>query len=516
MPLTKGTDMELFKATNISKRFGGVVALSGADFEFSGTKICGLVGANGSGKTTFARICAGLIKRDSGNFYINRKEVEINSPMDAKKYGIVLAHQNLSLVPDLTVWENIYLGHEEKQGKVFPNNRKARDLAAEILNDLVPGEISINSKLSSLSPAQKQLVEIAKALSQKPRLLILDEPTAPLEYFHVEKLFNRIKQLKEEEISIIFISHRLWEITRICDLVFVFRDGKTTGKVDFEKQPRDENIIVPLVTGSEICEVEFTRKEKRGLDSTKDILKLEDITFKDKLKKVNFDVKKGEIVGLGGLNGQGQEELVMLLAGALKPDSGKYLLMDKEVNIKHPGDAIKKGIYLVPGDRQEDGLFLEHDILKNVIYPRLTLKKEKFAMRLKELSDITKKIIDKISIQPPKVDMLVKNLSGGNQQKVVFGRWLQFKPNILLLNDPAKGIDIGAKNDLYKIVHELANKGTTIILYASSNEELVSNCDRVLIMFEGRIVDEINHEDLCDDKLIKSSLRVGKEASAAK
>jgi ribose transport system ATP-binding protein len=508
--------MELFKATNISKRFGGVVALSDADFEFSGTRICGLVGANGSGKTTFARICAGLVKRDSGNFYINGNEVEINSPLDAKKYGIVLAHQNLSLVPDLTVWENIYLGHEERQGIVFPNNRKAKDLAVEIFNDIVPGEISINSKLSSLSPPQKQLVEIAKALSQKPKLLILDEPTAPLEYFHVEKLFKRIKQLKEEKISIIFISHRLWEITRICDLVYVFRDGKTTGKVDFEKQPRDENIIVPLVTGSEISKIEFTRKEKRDLESNEEILRLEDITYKDKLKKVNFGVKKGEIVGLGGLNGQGQEELIMLLAGALRPDSGKYLLMGKEVNIKHPGDAIKKGVYLVPGDRQEDGLFLEHDILKNVVYPRLTLKKEKFAMKLRKLKNITKKIIKKISIQPSKVDMLVKNLSGGNQQKVVFGRWLQFEPNILLLNDPAKGIDIGAKNDLYKIVHELADEGTTIILYASSNEELISNCDRVLIMFEGRMVEEIHHEELCDDKLIKSSLRVGKEAGATK
>jgi ribose transport system ATP-binding protein len=516
MPLIKGIDMELFKATDISKRFGGVVALSGADFEFSGAKICGLVGANGSGKTTFARICAGLIKRDGGNFYINNKEVEINSPIDAKKYGIVLAHQNLSLVPDLTVWENIYLGHEERLGTVFPNNRKAKDRAAAILDDLVPGEISINSKLSSLSPAQKQLVEIAKALSQKPKLLILDEPTAPLEYFHVEKLFNRIRQLKEEKISVIFISHRLWEITRICDLVFVFRDGATTGKVDFEKQPRDENIIVPLVTGSEISKIEFTRKEKRDLESNEEILKLEDITYKDKLKKVNFSVKKGEIVGLGGLNGQGQEELIMLLSGALRPDSGKYLLMGKQVNIKHPGDAIKKGVYLVPGDRQEDGLFLEHDILKNVIYPRLTLRKERFAMRLKELVDITRRIINKISIQPPKVDMLVKNLSGGNQQKVVFGRWLQFKPDILLLNDPAKGIDIGAKNDLYEIVHELANKGTTIILYASSNEELISNCDRVLIMFEGKMVDEIHHKDLCDDKLIKSSLRVGKEVGATK
>ncbi len=503
--------MDLFKAENISKRFGGVIALSNANFEFTDSKICGLVGANGSGKTTFARICAGLIKKDSGSFNINGESVEINSPHDAKKYGIVLAHQNLSLIPDLTVWENICLGHEGRKNRIFPNNKEAKDLATEILNDLVPKEISINSKVLFLTPAQKQMVEITKALSQKPKLLILDEPTAALEYFHVEKLFKKIARLKEDNISIIFISHRLWEITRICDIVYAFRDGKTTGQIDFEKQSRDENIIVPLVTGSETKKVEFTKKEKRDLNDTESMLRLEDITYKNKLKKVNFSVKKGEVVGIGGLHGQGQEELIMALAGALQIESGNYYLQGEKLKLKHPGDAIKRGVYLVPGDRQEDGLFAEHSVLKNIIYPRFALKKERLIFRLRDFNNITNKIIKKISLQPPRKQMLVKNLSGGNQQKVVFGRWLQFKPEVLLLNDPAKGIDVGAKNDLYRIVKKLSYDGTTIILYASSNEELVCNCDRVLIMFEGKIVEEITHETLCDDKLIKSSLRVGQE-----
>ncbi|MBN2073226.1 MAG: sugar ABC transporter ATP-binding protein [Actinobacteria bacterium] len=503
--------MNLFEANNISKRFGGVVALIDAEFGFSGCKICGLVGANGSGKTTFARICAGLINKDSGNFYIDGETKDINSPFDAEKLGIALAHQNLSLIPDLTVWENICLGHELRKGKIFPGNKNSMDLSIEILNDLVPGEISINSKISTLNPAQKQIVEIAKALYRKPKLLILDESTAALEYFHVEKLFEKIKQLKEDGMSIIFISHRLWEIIKICDLLYVFRNGKTVGKIDFEKEPRDENLIVPLITGGDFCGINYIKKEKKNLIEKNVIIRFDEVSYRNKLNKVSFEIKKGEIVGIGGLHGQGQEELIMALSGAVPVESGKYYFEGKEFRSRHTLNAIRKGIYLVPGDRQKDGLFNNHSILRNIIYPRFTLKKERLFLKLKNLYKITGDIIKKISINPPESEMTVKNLSGGNQQKVVFGRWLQFQPKVILLNDPTKGVDIETKDSLYRIVNELSLKGTTVILYSSSNEEIICNCDRVFIMFEGKIVEEIEHEDICEDKLIKSSLRVGEK-----
>lgn len=505
----KDYKMNLFEANNVSKRFGGVVALSDAEFGFTGCKICGLVGANGSGKTTFSRICAGLIRKDSGQFCIDGKTIEIRSPLDAKKHGIALAHQNLSLVPDLTVWENICLGYEQRKGGIFPANKNSIDLSMEILNDLVPGEISINSKISALNPAQKQLVEIAKALSQKPKLLILDESTAALEYSHVEKLFEKIKQLKEEGMSIIFVSHRLWEVIRICDMVYAFRNGRTTGKVDFEKESRDENLIIPLITGDESSKIDFKKKEKRYLKEKDIVIKLEEISFKNKLNKVSFKIKKGEIVGIGGLNGQGQEELIMVLAGALPVDSGKYYLEGEHLVFNHTLKAIRKGIYLVPGDRQRDGLFNNHSIFRNIVYPRFTLKKDRLILKFNNLYEITRKIIKKISINPPESEMLVSNLSGGNQQKVVFGRWLQFQPKVILLNDPAKGVDIETKNSLYRIVNELSLMGTTVILYASSVEEIISNCDRVFIMFEGKIVEEIEYDDINEDKIIKSSLRIG-------
>jgi len=499
--------MELFEAKHISKRFEGVIALKDANLKIQGPKVCGLVGANGSGKTTFARICAGLIKSDSGEIFIDGNKVEIHSPFDARKFGIVLVHQNLSLIPELSVWENINLGHEKRSNKVFFDNKYARGIAEKVLKDLSSNEISLDDKVINLSPGHMQLVEIAKALSQNPKLLILDEPTAALEYFQVERLFKKIRELKDRGISIIFISHRLWEITDLCDIVYVFRNGETVGEIDFSKQERNENLIVPLVVGAS-GEIDYVKKDKRDLSNEEIRLEFKDISFAKKLKKINLKIRKGEVLGIGGLNGQGQEELLMIAAGILRPTGGKIYLDGKEIKFKHPLDAIKNGIFLVPGDRQRDGLFMAHSIFDNVIYPRFSNRKEKFVLNFKSLFQKTDEIIKKVSLVPSDKNLLVENLSGGNQQKVVFGRWLQFNPKVLILDDPAKGIDINAKNDLYRLVRDLSRDGTSVILYATSNEELINNCDRVLIMFEGEFVEEICHEEICDEKLIKSSLRV--------
>jgi ribose transport system ATP-binding protein len=466
------------------------------------------VGANGSGKTTFARLCSGLIKKDEGNFVIDGQRADINSPKDAKKFGIVLAHQNLSLIPDLTVWENISLGNEKRSWNTFLDNKAAKDRALRMLEDLVPGEISIDAKTASLSPAQKQMVEIAKAISKKPKMLILDEPTAALEYYHVEQLFKKVMELKENKVSIIFISHRLWEITQICDLVIAFRNGETVGTVDFESEERSAKLIIPLVAGEEGCEIDFEKKKARNLSSADTAIQLKNVNYRNVLKNVSMSVKRGEVLGIGGLNGQGQEELIMLMAGDLSATSGQIMLENASVITKHPRDAVRKGVYLVPGDRLEEGLLTQHDIFANVIFPRFCLKKDGLILNFKKLFGITDNIIQKTEIVPPERKMVVNNLSGGNQQKVVFGRWLQFLPKVLLLNDPAKGIDIQAKDTLYKLVHELTDQGTAVVLYASSNEELICNCDRVLIMFEGEIAEEISYDDLSDENLVKSSLRV--------
>jgi ribose transport system ATP-binding protein len=501
--------MKSFEAKGIQKSFGAVIALRDASVGFEGPQVCGLVGANGSGKTTFAKICCGLYEPDCGDIAIDGKQVKIDSPFDAAKRGIVLAHQNLSLAPDLTVWENIALGHETGKRMFFLDNDKARSDAQAILDDLIPGEILLDTKVESLSPAHKQMVEIAKAISQDPKLLILDEPTAALEYFHVEQLFKKIEELKADGISIIFISHRLWEITRICDLVFAFRNGEYIDTVDFSKQPRNNDLIVPLIIGEDTDRViSFDRKKQKSFEREEISISLDDVSDGKKLHNISFTAKKGEILGIGGLNGQGQEELINLMAGAMPATSGRILLEGKEINLRHPKDAVKRGIYLVPGDRNVEGLFRTHTILHNIAFPRYPLKREKSFLDYKRLTDISDNIIERMEIHPPNRNMTIDKLSGGNQQKVVFGRWLQFDPAVLLLNDPAKGIDIQAKDSLYTLTHELAAKGTTIILYSSGNEELISNCDRVLVMFEGRIVDELDYDDITDDNLVKSSLRV--------
>ena len=498
-----------FTGTHVSKRFEGVQALGDANLAFEGNTICGLVGANGSGKTTFARICAGLIRMDAGEIRIDGATVQLHSPQDARGLGIVLAHQNLSLIPDLTVWQNIRLGHEKRIGGVFLDDGEARAAAVKILEDLIPGEIDLDAKVSFLSPAHKQMVEIAKAVSQQPKLLILDEPTAALKYDHVEQLFRKVRDLKANGVSVIFVSHRLWEITRLCDIVIAFRNGETVGVVDFQKVPRNENLIVPLVTGENIKSIDVDKKQKKNFATGNFSLALQGVSVGTRVRNVSLGVKPGEVLGIGGLNGQGQEELIMLLAGATRARTGRILLDGAEVVLRHPRHALRRGIYLVPGDRIRDGLFVDHSVFTNVIFPRIPLQLSGFFLNMQKLFGITDQVISKASLTPARRSMSVRTLSGGNQQKVVFGRWLQFSPKVLLLNDPAKGIDILAKGQLYRLVHELAAGGTSVILYASSNEELIANCDRVLIMFEGSIAEEVGYEDICDEKLITSSLRVG-------
>jgi len=501
--------MKSFEATDVRKRFGGVVALHGVDLSFDGPMVCGLVGANGSGKTTFARICSGETPPDDGTLVVDGQKTVIRSPAEARRLGIVHVHQHLSLVPELTVWENISLGNESRSGGLFARNGIARERARSLLAELDIEDVSPDQKVATLSSENKQMVEIAKALQQDPRLLILDEPTAALGHFHVEKLFKKVGELKASGVSVIFISHRLWEIVRLCDIVYAFSSGRRTGLVDFRTQPRDENLIVPLVTGAgrDLSAEVAPARSRAPVAET--VLELRDVSYETKVQGIRLKAGRGEILGIGGLADQGQEELVLVISGMLRRTHGEVLLGGREIALRHPNEAVKNGIFLVPGDRQKDGLFMNLDVFENVIYPRFPLRNGSFFLDIAGLLRITESVARKLEVVPPDPKNPVSNLSGGNQQKVVFAKWLQFTPSILLLNDPAKGIDIQAKTALYRLVKELAAGGTTVVLYASAVEELRSNCDRVLIMFEGRIVDEIHGDRISDESILKSSLTAG-------
>jgi ribose transport system ATP-binding protein len=500
--------MNVLEAKGIKKSFDGVQALKSADFILKRASVCGLVGANGSGKTTFAKIVSGLLLPDGGELYINGIKIDLRSRVSTSTFGLSMVHQNLSLIPGMTILENITLGVEKVKRNGFIDKYSDREKVKELINNLNL-KLDLDQLSEDLSPSEKQLIEFAKAIFREPKILILDEATASLEYKEVEKLFEIINDLKSKGVSIVFISHRLWEVTKICDELVVFRNGETVETVNFETQARNGSLLIPLITGKE-DKLEEIKKEKKidNIKSDELALEVENITRGKKVRNISFKVRKGEILGLGGLNGQGQEELLLVLAGFLAKSSGKIKIDSKNVNIKHPKDTIRNRMFLVPGDRQTEGLFMGHDIFNNIIFPKVTQRKHKFLLNITLLKKETDEIIKKVSILPPDKDIIVSNLSGGNQQKVVVGKWLNLSPKILLLADPAKGVDIETRKNIYKIIYELTKRGTSVILYASDNEELIYNCDRVLIMFEGQIVDELVGSKISDENLLSSSMRI--------
>ncbi len=497
----------VLEAKQVRKKFGGVVALADASMTLEKGEVCGLVGANGSGKTTFARIISGLIKPDGGELYINGSKVDLQLGFEAEQFGIALVHQNLSLVPEMTIWENINLGREDTGKLGFVQIDRALNKAHEALRELAP-HLSVHERVKNLSPSQKQLVEVAKALSKHPQILILDEPTASLSFDQVKRLFEIINKLKKQGTSIIFISHRLPEVTEICDRLVVFRDGCSVGVIEREKINQGE--VVFLITGKRGEEIGKVKAKPESGETKADImLELEDISLENSKERINLQLKRGEIVGLGGLQGQGQEKILLILSGLLSPSTGNIKIEGKSVIIKHPRDAIREEMFLVPGDREREGLFLPHTVFFNLIYPQFSQRETKFFLPWKELESEADRIIDMVALVPPDKNMIVSNLSGGNQQKVVIGKWLAMSPRILLLNDPTKGVDVETRANFYQIVQGLTQKGTSVLFYSTDTDELVANCDRVLIMFEDKITQEICGEELCKERLLEASLRGG-------
>jgi ribose transport system ATP-binding protein len=503
--------MTVLEASHITKSFAGVRALADANFLLRSGEICGLVGANGSGKTTFARIMSGLLMPDSGTLRLYEKAVNLRSRMDAEHARMAMVHQNLSLVPEMTIWENIAMGREATRSGFLDN--RAAVAQAEAVMRTVDVKIPVHERVKNIAPDEKQLVEICKALAKDPRILILDEPTASLDFHQVESLFRAVRALKERGVAIIFISHRLYEIAKICDRLVAFRNGETVGELDFAAQPRDEKLIIPLITGQEVKErvrrgARVRNEDMARLSDRGPAVEMRGVSLGRRLTDVSLSLRRGEVLGLGGLQGQGQEDILQILAGYLRGYSGEILVDGKPHALRNTREAIRKGIALIPGDRQKEGLFLDHTVLSNLLYPKVSLHRGSFFLPAKGYQRIAADAMSAVSLQPPNPRLVVSQLSGGNQQKVVVGKWLALSPKVLLLNDPTKGVDVGTRQNLYAIISQLAQAGTSVLLYASDNEELIANCDRVLIVFEGRIVKEFSAEEISEEKLVVSSLNV--------
>jgi ribose transport system ATP-binding protein len=496
--------VKVLEATGIKKHFGGVVALAGANLVCRSGRITGLLGANGSGKSTMSKIITGVYSSDAGEVKFNGKPVKYRNPNEARKDGIAMVFQNLSLVADLTVWQNIVLGAEHTKG-LFLDNKAAIEHSRAIVDQLLPG-LDVRKMVHDLNPGEMQIVEIAKAISADPKLLILDEPTAALEQAQVKSLFATMRRLAKQQVAIVFTSHRLWEVMEICDDIVIFRNGENVGSIDYTKDVKDPEKIISYITG----EAQKAKVEK-SLNAITDeiVLSVKNLNYGRFLKDINFELKKGEILGVGGLAGQGQHELMLALAGNYSGISGEVELHGKKIKLTRPANAIQNSILLVPGDRQLEGLFLNHSLFTNIIFPKLGLKRQPLFTPQGKYRKETQAVVDVLSIVTHNLDMPVNSLSGGNQQKVVVGKWLSFETNVLVLADPAKGVDVGAKRDLYDyIISQVKEKRMSVILYASDNEELIEYCDRLMIMYEGQIVRTLEGEQINDDTIIAASMRV--------
>ncbi len=498
--------MKVLEARGIKKRFGGVVALSDGNLTCQTGRITGLLGANGSGKSTMSKIITGVYSADAGEVHFNGRPVRYRNPYEARRDGMAMVYQNLSLVADLTVWQNIVLGAEDKKG-LFLDDRAAVEASREIVEQLLPG-LDVRRPVHELNPGEMQIVEIAKAIFTAPKMLILDEPTAALEQAQVKSLFATMRRLVAKGVAVIFTSHRLWEVMEICDDVTIFRNGANVASIDFAKEGKDPQKIVGFITGeSQRVQVEKCRQECRDGET---VLSVRGLNYGSSLKDISFELKKGEILGIGGLAGQGQHELMLALAGSYPGAACQAEIDGKRLRLNRPAHAIRNSILLVPGDRQLEGLFLKHSVFTNIVFPRLGLRGQPLFTPRKRYREECTRVVDTLSIKTQSLDTPVGALSGGNQQKVVVGKWLPFDARVLLLADPAKGVDVGAKRDLYAyIVGQVRDRRMSVILYASDYEELIEYCDRILIMYEGRIVAELEGDQISDDAIVATSMRVG-------
>lgn len=485
----------LLEMKNVNKHFPGVYALKNVNFELEKGQIHALLGENGAGKSTLIKILGGIYSIDSGEIYINGEKVNINSVKDAQEYGISIIHQELVLVPFMTVYENIYLGREitNRAGLVDKN---AMLKETQKLLDSFDLKINADTLISKLTVADQQMIEIIKAVSFNSKILVMDEPTSSLSEKEVNFLFHTIKNLKEQGVGIIYISHRMSELFQVSDKVTVLRDGQYIGSKITKETNNDE--LISMMVGREITNY-YTRTYN---ETGETVLEVKNIKRKGVINDISFSVRKGEILGISGLVGAGRSELMRAIFGIDQIDSGDILVNGQKVTIHEPDDAIRHGISLVPENRKDEGLFLIQSVKFNTTFKVLDKFIKFIHVNGKEENSIVNKYIKEMSIKTPSPDQVVGNLSGGNQQKVVISKWLATNPKVLILDEPTRGVDVGAKAEIYSIMNELVASGLSIIMISSELPEIINMSDRVLVMCRGSIAGSLSREGLTQEKIM--------------
>ncbi|MEW9672249.1 sugar ABC transporter ATP-binding protein [Ammoniphilus sp. 3BR4] len=491
----------ILELNNITKEFPGVKALDNIQLKIRKGSVHALMGENGAGKSTLMKIIFGIYTPDAGTIKFKGQEIKLAGPKDALSRGISMIHQELSPVPDMTVAENIYLGREPVIGKFGWVNNKKMANDAKALFESLNINIDPNTKMRDLSIANMQMIEIATAISYNADLIIMDEPTSAITDKEVDHLFEIIRSLQKKGISIIYISHKMDEIFKICDEITVFRDGQYIGTK--EAKDLDQDSLIQMMVGREIKQV--FHKEKAEIGEV--ALSVKNLTRNGKFRNVNFEVRKGEILGIAGLMGSGRTEIIESVFGIDPPDSGEVFVKGQKVNIKSPQDAINYKIGLLTEDRKLTGAFLPLSIKENMIISNLDLFIGGGLVNSKKVETICNEQVKRLNIKTPHIDQLIMNLSGGNQQKVLLARWLLNDPDVLILDEPTRGVDVGAKSEIHKLMSKLADEGKAIIMISSEMPEILGMSDRVIVMHEGMMKGELERAEATQEKILEVAYR---------
>ena len=490
------------RAEGISKRFPGVQALEDVEFEVYPGEVVGLVGENGAGKSTLVKILSGVYARDQGRIWFKGRLVDPRSPQEAQALGISTIYQEPAVIPGLSVAENVFLNREPRRiralGMVDFGKMRLDTQASlsELGVDIRPGRL-----VRELTVAGQQMVEIAKAISWDATLLIMDEPTSSLSSSDAERLFEIVRRLKSRSVSVVFISHRIEEVLQVTDRIVVMRDGRRVGSLPISEATREK--IVRLMVGRAVG-IFPKVKVKIG----EPVLEIRHLSGKGMVGGVSLSARKGEILGLAGLVGAGRTELARIICGVDERIGGQILLDGQEVDIRSPSDAVRLGIGLVPEDRKGQGLVLKMDVRENVTLAILRrLARWLGAISRREQREVAAHYVDALSIATPSLAQLVENLSGGNQQKVVLAKWLSAHPRVLIMDEPTRGIDVGAKAEVHALMSQLASEGIGILMISSELPEILSMSDRVIVMCQGRITGEFRPEETTQEEIISCATR---------
>jgi ribose transport system ATP-binding protein len=480
---------------NIHKAFGTNQVLEGVDIEIGEGEVHALMGENGAGKSTLMNILTGLHKKDQGTITIDGKDMTFDNPKQAEEFGIAFIHQELNVWPEMTVLENLFINKEPVTQFGLINTRKMKAVANEQFEKLNIS-IPLTKEAGQCSVGQQQMIEIAKALMTDAKVIIMDEPTAALTDREIETLFTVIRSLKKAGVSIVYISHRMEEIFTICDTITVMRDGRTVDTTPIRETNFDE--VVKKMVGRELTDRFPKRQPKPG----ETMLEVRNLTKKGLFEKVSFEVRAGEIVGVSGLMGAGRTEIMRTIFGLDGRYEGEILVNGKPVTIKTPDQAVKLGLGFITEDRKDEGLVLDFSLKDNIALPSLYSFTKKGLINDKSEQDFVVMLIKRLMIKTESARTHARNLSGGNQQKVVIAKWIGIGPKVLILDEPTRGVDVGAKREIYQLMNELTDRGVAIVMVSSELPEVLGMSDRILVVHEGTIAGELSKEDATQEKIM--------------